>query len=292
MKMSPDGTSRTDLRLCNPHAFTGFLIFVVLTTYGCTALRKPPVFSAPVPSSADILGLPTVEELLTPLASRRQSILSLRGLARVTYKDQEEKGSARQAVAVVAPDHFRLELFSPIGIAALVATDGQMLAAYIPREKTVYRGIANPFNAARFVRVMLSADQIASLLLGLPLFPLHGQRGEVRFDNETRKYIVTLPIGADNQQIFAFDKQTRLLDIWEVQDRTGKALVRMILADYKTLQDIKFPFEISLEDIQGGQKAAIYYEQVELNPVLPDTLFTLAAIPGVQETNLDAPVSR
>ena len=64
-----------------------------------------------------------------PLTARRTHITSLRGLARIVYKDTAEKGTARQAVAVTAPDHFRLELFSPVGIAALVTTDGQQLAA-------------------------------------------------------------------------------------------------------------------------------------------------------------------
>ena len=84
---------------------------------------------------------------------------------------------------MVAPDQFRLELFSPIGIMSLITCDGRALAAYFPREKTIYRGTATPLNVARFTRVMLSARDIASLLLGLPpVLPLDNVVGTVGFD--------------------------------------------------------------------------------------------------------------
>jgi outer membrane lipoprotein-sorting protein len=39
--------------------------------------------------------------------------------------------------------------------------------------------------------------------------------------------------------------------------------------------------------MQEKQEAAIYYERVELNPRLSDSLFTLRPIPGVQEIDVD-----
>jgi hypothetical protein len=210
-------------------------------------------------------------------------------LARIVYKDNAQKGTARQAVAVTAPDRFRLELFSPVGIAALVTTDGQRLAAYLPQEKTIYRGAASPLNAARFLRVMLSATQVASLLLGLPLLPWDADEGTVRFDSESGLYELTVPMPGGGAQHFVFEGKLRRFVRWEVQNTDGHPLARMTLADYRAVQGQEFPFEIALVDLQGNQEATIYYEQVELNPPLPPTLFTLAAIVGVQEANLDAP---
>jgi outer membrane lipoprotein-sorting protein len=203
------------------------------------------------------------------------------------YKDTAEKGTARQAVAVAAPDRFRLELFSPVGIAALVTTDGQTLAAYLPQEKTIYRGAASPLNAARFLRVMLSASQVTSLLLGLPLLPLDSDGGNVQLDSQEGMYLLTLPVPGGGTQMFTFDRKMLHLVKWEVQTADGHSLARMILADYRIVQGQTFPFEIMLADLQGNQEATIYYEQLELNPTLPSALFTLAAIAGVQEANLD-----
>jgi outer membrane lipoprotein-sorting protein len=66
----------------------------------------------------------------------------------------------------------------------------------------------------------------------------------------------------------------------------------MNLADYRAVNDQYFPFEIVLSDTSSRQEVSIYYEQVELNPPLPDTLFTLAPINGVQEKEIDVDALR
>jgi hypothetical protein len=157
----------------------------------------------------------------------------------------------------------------------------------LPQEKILYRGAATPLNAARFLRIMLSASQVTSLLLGLPLLPLEGGGGTVRLDTESARYELTVSMPGGGTQHFVCDQKTRRLLSWEVQTTEGRPLARMTLADYRTVQGQEFPFEIVLVDLQGNQEATIYYEQLELNPTLPPTLFTLAAIAGVQEANLD-----
>jgi len=226
---------------------------------------------------------------LTPLRARRQQLTSLRGLARVTYKDSEGKGTARQAVAVVAPDHLRVELFSPVGIAALITTDGQRLAAYFPKEKTVYRGAASAENAARFLRITLSANEIASLLLGLPLSIPAVEKSAVRLDVDHGWYVLSTANAGGGSQRLTFDAQKRHLLKWEALDDEGTVLARMAMADYRVVQGYEFPFEIVLTDLRGGQEAGIYYERVEVDPPLADSLFTLVPITGVQEVDLDAP---
>ena len=262
-------------------------VLLLALTASCTLTpRSTPTGPAPPPAGPT---LPAGRELLAPLTDRRARVTSLRGLARVVYKDAAQKGNARQAVAVTAPDRFRLELFSPVGVAALVATDGQRLAAYLPQEKTIYRGAASPLNAARFLRVMLSAAQVASLLLGLPLLPWDADGGTARVDPESGLYELTAPLPGGGTQRFFFEQKLRRLVKWEVHNTDGRPLARMTLADYRAVQGQEFPFEIALVDPQGDQEAAIYYEQVELNPPLPPALFTLAPIAGVREANLDAP---
>lgn len=262
----------------------------ILTFFLSSCTPRQPISPAAVvtPSGASgASGVPTAQQLLTALRTRQQQTKSVRGLARVTYKDSKEKGSARQAVAVLAPDHFRIELFSPIGIAALVTTDGQQLAAYFPKEKTIYRGAANAENAGRFLRIMLSVSDISSLLLGLPFSLPNEEESIVRRDTEHDWYALSAPINGENRQTLVFDTRKLQLLKWEVQNPEGTVLARMELADYRTVQGQEFPHEILLADIQGGQIAGIYYEQVELNPLLADALFTLQSITGVQEENLD-----
>ncbi|MBI3302898.1 MAG: DUF4292 domain-containing protein [Deltaproteobacteria bacterium] len=213
---------------------------------------------------------------------------SLRGLARVAYKDSQDKGTAKQAVAVAAPDHFRLELFSPVGVAALVTSDGRTLAAYFPGEKTLYRGAATPLNVARFTRVMLSAREIAGLLLGLPVLPSDGEAGTVRLDAEYDWYRLDCLLPGGSSQVMWFEQKTLRLMRAELLAGNGTAVTRVSLADYREVNGQAFPFEIILSDLQGKQEAAVYYERVELNPHPPDALFALAPIAGVREINADA----
>ena len=276
-RRTPDAGRRTIVVSCV------WILASVLSS--CTP--RQPVRPPEALTSSGESGVPTAEQLLAPLRNRQQQTKSVRGLARVTYKDSEEKGSARQAVAVLAPDHFRVELFSPIGIAALVTTDGQQLAAYFPKEKTIYRGAASAENAGRFLRIILSVSDISSLLLGLPFSLPDEASSTVRRDTEHDWYVLSAPIDGENRQTLLFDTRKHRLLKWEVQNTAGAVLARMALAEYRTVQGQEFPYAIELTDMQGGQEAGIYYEQVELNPVLADTLFTLKPITGVQEVNLD-----
>jgi hypothetical protein len=75
---------------------------------------------------------------------------------------------------------------------------------------------------------------------------------------------------------------------WERRDTNDAVLVRMHLAEYRAVNNYLFPFEIVLVDGAGKQEVSIFYERVEVNPPLPDSLFTLAPIKGVQESDLDA----
>jgi outer membrane lipoprotein-sorting protein len=258
------------------------VFFLTVGLSSCSVSRPPQPPQVPSPK------LPSSQQLLAGLEARRQALTSLRGLARVMYADSQEKGSAKQAVAVSAPDRFRLELFSPIGIASLSVCDGHTLAAYFPTDKTLYRGTATPLNVARFTRVVLSPREVASVLLGLPPLPQQRETLAVDFDEEKDWYRCSLPLSEGRTQVWWFEPKTLLLRRWEVTMNNGGVLAYMTLADYRNVNDQVFPFEIVLSDKQNQQEATIHYERVELNPALSDTLFTLAPINGVREIDIDA----
>jgi hypothetical protein len=208
-------------------------------------------------------------------------------LARVVYADPRDKGTAKQAVAVSIPDRFRLELFSPIGIASLSACDGQVLAAYFPKEKTIYRCAATPLNIARFTRVMLSPREVVGVLLGLPVLPPYQEAGPVTLDADRGWYRLGLTLRGGGAQVWWFDPRTLLLTRWEVLGDNNAVVARMSLNDYRAVSGQEFPFEVVLSDTRSQQEVSLYYEKVELNTDLPDPLFTLAPLNGVQEIDCD-----
>jgi len=274
------------LRHWLPSAWSA-LFFLFLFT-GCAALR----FSTPAatisPESLSLSDVPTATELFNKIETRRQELTSLRGRARVVYKDSHERGTAKQAIAVSAPDRFRWELFSPVGIAALVTSDGKMLSTYFPNEKVLYRGAATPENIARFTRVLLSPREIVGLMLGTPVLPSTDNSCIVRLDTDQDWYQLHCSDVVGEDMDLWFERSTLQLRRTETSTTSGTILKRMELADYRVIGKQKFPFEIVLSDFQNQQQASILYEQVELNPHPADSIFTLASISGVREIDTDA----
>jgi len=265
-----------------------FLLSGMLLLGGCAAFRPAPAPS-PVPSvSPPPSDVPSAAELAHGIETRRRALTSLRGLARIVYKDAQDKGTAKQAIAVAAPDRFRWELFSPIGVAALVTSDGKVLSTYFPSEKVLYRGSATPENVARFTRVLLSPQEIVGLLLGTPVLPPMNNSCSVRLDTYWNWYHLHCPASVEEGLDLWFEKKTLRLRRAEMFTETGTAIRRMDLADYRTVGKEIFPFEIVLSDFQNQQQASIFYERVELNPQPADSIFTLASISGVREINADA----
>ena len=250
---------------------------------GCTARRPSPPPSPP----QTLAPLPSAQELLAPLHARQQAITGLRGLAKVSYRDAHEKGSATQAVALASPDRFRLEMFTLLGVAAIHTCDGQQLAAYLPRDKVLYRGVASPFNIARLTRVLLSAREVTRLLMGLPPFPLEGTVVPVhREPAGTYRLNFRHPNGS--LTTLRFDSATQRLTGWAVRDAAGTLQAQGELGDYRPVQDIFFPFAISLSDAQGDQRVSLAYQEVSVGPVPPAALFRLDTPTGVEEIDIDA----
>ncbi len=259
-----------------------FVCLCLANWSGC-APRSP----IPTPPPAVPDHLPPVHELLAPLNARLEDPTGLHGLAKVTYRDAEQRGSATHAVAVAPPDRFRLESFSLLGVAALHACDGQNLAAYFPREGVVYRGAANPATIARFTRLRLSPGQVVRLLLGLPPFAIGTDGARVHADPNGR-YRVHLPHPARGHAMLRFDAQTRRLRGWEVIGTVGDVTARGELADYRPVAGRMVPFTIRLSDPDAGRHVRVEYRELEAGVELPASLFTVGVPAGVEEVDLDA----
>ncbi len=250
---------------------------------GCTARRPSP----PPSPSQTLAPLPSAPELLAPLHARQRAITGLRGLAKVSYRDAHEKGSATQAVALATPDRFRLELFTLLGVAAIHTCDGQQLAAYLPRDKVLYRGVASPFNIARLTQVLLSAREVTRLLMGLPPFVVEGAVAPVRRE-PAGTYRLDFRRSNGSLTTLRFEAETNRLTGWAVRDATGALQAQGELGDYRLVQDIFFPFAISLSDAQGAQQVSLVYREVSVGPIPSAALFRLDTPTGVEEIDIDA----
>ena len=261
---------------------TVFACICLVGWIGCAPRRPIPTPPPTVPDQP-----PSVHELLAPLNARLEQLAGLRGLAKVTYRDAEQRGSATQAVAVALPDRFRLESFSLLGVVALHVCDGRSLAAYFPREGVVYRGAANPVTMARFTRLHLSPGQVVRLLLGLPPFAVGTDGARARAE-PNGGYRVDLPHFARGRAMLRFDAQTGWLRGWEVADEAGEVRARGELDDYRSVAGRMIPFTIRLSHPNAGRHVRVEYRELTPSPALPDALFTVDTPAGVEEIDLDA----
>lgn len=254
-------------------------VLLVCVLSACSVRPRPAPSPPPPVASA--------QALLGQLHAQRAALERVRGLARVSYAGPHGKGTARQAIAVAAPDRFRLELFSPLGMTALTSCNGQTLAAYFPHDKVLYRGPADPFTIARFTQVLLSAREVVNLLRGVPALPAPEAAWSVSFDYRHGWHRLELAVSEVETHRVWFEPTTSVLRRWERHTPQGRLVSRVDFNRYQKIQRQKFPFEISLSDLSGQQQVTVVYEQVELAPVLPDGLFSLGSIPGVQEVRID-----
>jgi len=272
-----------------------YLVILLLAfAVGCAPRRLPQ--APPPPLSA--------EHLLASLEARRHALAALRGVARVEYQDAHERGSARQAVAVARPDRFRLEIFSPVGLASLTTCDGKILAAYFPQENTIYRGAATPLNVARYLRIVLSVKEAVNLLLGFPpvlsqaspelsrrvegAVPPSAAEARMNLAEGRGRYRLDLSLANAGKQVLWFDDRTLLPTKSEEIASDGSPIFTVSFADYREINGLRFPFEIAFFDEQGKWQVTLHYERVELNPSLADHLFTLPSRPEVKEVEVDA----
>jgi hypothetical protein len=255
-------------------------VFPLVLINSCSPRRLP---QAPPPSPSL-----SAQHFLAALEARRHALVALRGVARVEYQGVDERGSARQAVAVARPDRFRLEIFSPMGLVSLTACDGKTLAAYFPRENTIYRGAATPLNLARYLRVVFSVQEAVSLLLGFPAVHTSITEARVSFDKDRARYRLELFLFNAGRQVLWFDDRTLLLAKSEEIAPDGSPLFTASFADYREINGLWFPFEITFFDEQEKWQLALHYKRVELNPNLANNLFTLPSRPGIKEVEVDA----
>ena len=233
--------------------------------------------------------LPSAGELLSQIEVRRQAVSALRALVRVEYRDPEVRGAARQAVVASRPNRFRVEIFSVAGVASLAVCDGDTLAVYFPEDRAVYRGPATAANVAYYLRVGLSPTEAVDLLLGLPGGPIPATDGRLSFDQGRGLLRVEVAAAEGGRRVLWFDDRWRRLIRSEEVAPDGALLSWAQFSGYESVDGLWFPREVSLSDERERRTVTLRYERVELNPVLPEGVFTLPSQVGVRELDVGDP---
>lgn len=224
---------------------------------------------------------PSAKQLLDALASRRAAIRSVRGFAQIAYENGDENVGARHAVLVRRPDHFRLEVLSPFGALAVIASDARELVVYARREAKIYRGPATPASVAAYTQVPVSVADITAILLGTP--PERAPTGAATAgrDDGAGAFTLTLPV-AGGREVVWFAPDT-LAPVASETPLDGGMTLRVAFAGYAPIGTIAFPHAIDMRAEPGNRVVRVRYASPSLNTDITDTLFAFPPREGLQE---------
>jgi hypothetical protein len=229
--------------------------------------------------------LPTADELRAVIAGQRAAVHGLRTAARVHLESPEGSGSAQQVLVASRPDRLRVEVLSPFGSVFVLATSGGQLAAYVREENRVYRGRATAANLAHYAQIELSVSDLVDLLLGLP--PQRQEGFGAVFVDAAAQIVRLRQQTPEGAQVVAFTGDP--LRPVAVEERGaddhlawGAAFDRHAFVD-----GVWLPLWVSLWQPAQQRRITMTFDEPELNPELPASVFTLDAPPGSEEVRLE-----
>jgi len=249
---------------------------VVLAACGIAAACQPAKLRPRLPSTT-----PSAAQLLDSLAQRREAVRSVRGFAQIAYESGDENLGARHAVLVRRPDHFRLEVLSPFGALAVIASDAHELVVYARREAKIYRGPATAASVGAYTQVPVEVADVTAILLGTP--PERAATGPATVvpDQGAGAFKLVVPV-EDGRELVWFEPETFAPVASETPLADGVRL-RVAFGDYKAIGSLNFPYAIDMRIEPGDRMVRVRYATPSLNTDIADALFTFPPRDGLEE---------
>ncbi|MBI3784529.1 MAG: DUF4292 domain-containing protein [Deltaproteobacteria bacterium] len=258
----------------------GVCIVSVVVFSGCATLRP----ATPAPVSGE---LPSPTELEAVLRQRYEALQGLRGLAHLRYSDPTESSSSRQAIVVQRPDHVRIEVLSLFGTAFLLVADGSLITAYVPDERTVYRGPATPENLWRYTRLWLPVKKLVDIVLATPTASADAA-SSVAFDAAAAAVSLRSQTPDGTQSVWF--TAGRQLVAAEERDSHGGVRWLAHYSKYEERNGLSVPTHIVLELPRWSRSMELDLQDVDVNPAIDGAMFALQPPPGSKVVELQSEV--
>jgi outer membrane lipoprotein-sorting protein len=249
---------------------------MVVAAAVCAAACQPAKLRPHLPPTT-----PPASQLLSALGERRAAVRSVRGFAQIAYQSGEENLGARHAVLVRRPDHFRLEVLSPFGALAVIASDARELVVYARREAKIYRGPATAASVGAYTQVPVDVADVTAILLGTPPVREPIAPATVARDEEAGAFKLVIPFQGGRELIW-FDPETLAPVASETPLADGHKL-RVAFGEYAMIGSLRFPHAIDMKAEPGDRVVRVRYSSPSLNTDITDTLFSFPPREGLQE---------
>ncbi|MBN1141581.1 MAG: DUF4292 domain-containing protein, partial [Deltaproteobacteria bacterium] len=223
----------------------------------------------------------TAAALLAELKQRQESCSSLRGMARISWREGNRNAvNSRQALLVRRPDRIRLELFGLFGQPVLVAAiNSRRVTALDIGEGVFLQGEASPENLYRLLHLPLRPADLARLILN--------QVPEMKITypptlETTPEGCLLLLSGTEREQELHFDGQGRLVKMG--LSFRGERQLEAEYGDFSGAEE--FPRRMRFYLPFQGMEVTLRFDALETNVRLGDELFELQAPEGFRSLSL------
>ena len=229
-------------------------------------------------------GVRDATEMMRLLGEIRGRAHSMRARGKADHFGPD--GRVRGTVYFFVQDDGRLrfEALTPMSTpAATLASDGTTFSLLDSRERVYYTGPAQPCNIARLLRIPMAGRDVATILLGgTPLI----EHRQARLDWDDDGFYVLLLTGtqANVRQRVEIAPDRQRLDVLRSVVKEGSHVVwELEFDDRERVDGVQFPKKIHFVNPREDADVLVQYQQVELNPTLPDDAWTLPAPEGIPQ---------
>ena len=259
-------------------ALSAALLAMLTTLSACTATKAPR--PAPLPTGA----APAVRRVLDVLEARDRALTRFRAQARLDYRSPQQSFRSTQVVVVRAPSSARIDVMNPFGISYTVATDGKMLSAFDRRQSVFYQGHAQADSFRHFIGTPLTANELASVLRGLP--PALGETRWGAVQPVPGGWLMQRRLaGGGLQQVVVDGTSLIPLSVKITGDRERHD-VEVKYSDYRDVTGVVVPFRIEVS-FRDGSDLELVYKSVQRDVLLSEDAFRLDRPAGSRFVNID-----
>ena len=278
-------TERLRRRKISSHlALAAPLLFAMLICSAClyTTYQKGPEPESPIPGwNAQNYQF---EKLTAALADRDRALFSMQSPAIMEYTTPGQHLKAREDIVVRRPDSLRVEARSPLGVALLVAAQGDQLAIFEPGKNRFSRGHATAETLYKYVRIPMAPADAVALLMGLAPrdFPPDSVPDSV--SNEGAMTVATYGNSASGTRQLGF-ADGKLAMVRETAP-DGRVSYEVRYSDYHDIGGVMFAYVVDAEFPTAQSHVSFRFLRPIVNGNVPASTFVLTPAPGATLMNL------
>lgn len=232
-------------------------------------------------------GIRDATEMMRLLGDIRGRARSMRARGKADHFGPDGRVRGTVYFFVEAGGRLRFEALTPLSTpAATLASDGTTFALLDARERVYYTGAALPCNIARLLRIPMEGRDVATILLGGTPLIAHRQ-ARLAWDTDGF-YVLELTGTRDGlrQRVEIAPNRRRLDVLRSVVEQGDDVVWELEFDDLERVDGIPFPEKIHFVNPREDADVLVQYQEVRLNPTLPDDAWTIAAPDGMPQRHV------